>query len=87
MDSVQKNFWKQLVRIDFIGSIAYDKMPTDNNDTRRSSKSKQREIEFYKGKLNQIPLFSLGDFRNQWLFAKVALGEYLNTDVDNIHKD
>ena len=41
-----------------------------------SSKStKQREIEFYLGKLNQIPLFSLGDFLDQWLFAEVALGE------------
>ena len=30
---------------------------------------------------------SLGDFWDQSLFAKVVLGEYLNTDVDNILKD
>ena len=83
MDSVRKNFWKQLVRIDFI--MTKCQLTKTLEDSSKSTK--QREIEFYLGKLNQVPLFSLGDFRDQWLFAEVALGEYLNTDVDNILKD
>ena len=84
MDRIQNNFWKQLVRIDFIMTKCQLTIKTPEDS---SKSTKQREIEFYLGKLNQVPLFSLGDFRDQWLFVEVALGEYLNTDVDNILKD
>ena len=51
-------------------------------DLHRVIKDLRKIADPYKGKLNRIPLFGLGDFRHQWLFAKVATGEYFNTLCD-----
>ena len=48
-------------------------MQTDPEDLRRVVKDPRERAEPDKGKLNWIPLFDLRDFRDQWLFAKVAL--------------
>ena len=57
-------------------------MQADPEDLRRVVKDPRGRAEPDKGKLNWIPLFDFRDFRDQWLFAKVAPGEYFNTLYD-----
>ena len=74
--------------MDFIGSIACGTMQTDSKKTRAEIlvvKSSSEIAEPYKRKPSWIPRLGL-DFQGRWLFARVAPGEYLNTQVKNILK-
>ena len=51
-------------------------------DLHQVSKALKEIADPFKGNLCQIPLFGLGDFRGQWLFAEVASREYSNKLYD-----
>ena len=91
VDHLQKNssfFRKEPVRIDFIGLIAYGNMQTDSKDTWRALSSRQ-SFERNSGTLQEeakLDSFTWLRFSGLMAICKVALREYLNTNIEKILK-